>query len=252
MIRPSTRLSFLLLVFAAALTASAGAAQTPTADDIVEKHLAALGGREALGKLTSRRSTGTIQLSTPAVALSGTVEISLKAPNKSRSLIRLDMQAMGGGEMVVDQRFDGVKGVALNSVQGDMDITGNQLDNMRNNAFPSALLTYKTTGTKIELLPQEKLNGKDAVVLLITPKTGSVVRSYLDAGTLLQVRTVAKITPANVGTEIEQTIDLSDYRTVDGVKVPFSIVTTNPLQMVTIALTKVEHNVAIDDAIFVK
>ena len=35
-------------------------------------------------------------------------------------------------------------------------------------------------------------------------------------------------------------------------KVAFRVVTSNPAQTLTIAMTKVEHNVAIDDAMFVK
>ena len=38
---------------------------------------------------------------------------------------------------------------------------------------------------------------------------------------------------------------------MDGVKVPFKIVNTSPNQTVTITITKVENNVALDDAIFV-
>ena len=40
-------------------------AATQTADEVIEKHLAALGGREALGKLTSRKATGTMTVATP-------------------------------------------------------------------------------------------------------------------------------------------------------------------------------------------
>ena len=45
--------------------------------------------------------------------------------------------------------------------------------------------------------------------------------------------------------------EYQDYRTVDGVKVPFII---NQLEgtVFTIRLTEVKHNVAIDDAVFVK
>ena len=252
MARTWTRHGLTLLLALGGLAAWAAPARAQTVDQIIEKHLAAMGGRDALGKLTSRRSTGTISLSTPAGPLSGTVEISIKAPNKTRSLIKLDLQALGAGEMVVDQRFDGTKGVTLNSVQGDSDITGNQLDNLRNNVFPSALLDYKAFDARIEQLPPEKIDGKDAVVFLITPKSGSAVRMYLDAQTFLVLRTVAKITPAQLGTEIEQSSDLSDYRTVDGVKVPFKVVAVNPIQTVTITITSVEHNVPMDDAIFVK
>ena len=42
-----------------------------TADDVIEIYLAAIGGRAALGKLTSRTTTGTIMLSTPGGDVSG-------------------------------------------------------------------------------------------------------------------------------------------------------------------------------------
>ncbi len=231
----------------------AGRVATQSADEVVEKHLAALGGREALGKLTSRRSTGTITIATPNGDLSGPIEISAKAPNKTRVLIQLDLSALGAPEkMVIEQKFDGTAAWALNSMQGDTEITGNQLDNMRNNTFPSALLNYKAAGAKLEVLPREQIAGKDVIVLRATPKTGSVSRLFLDAQTYLVVRTVATINSPQAGGDIEQTGEFSDYRVVDGVKVAFQVVNSNPVQTGTIKLTKVEHNVAIDDAIFSK
>lgn len=241
---------FVLLVVAFLTLAGTGWAQTPEA--VVEKYLAALGGRDALGKLTSRKSAGTVVVTTQGTDLAGTIELFLKSPNKTRALITLDLSAVGGGgSLTIDQRFDGTAGWALNSMQGDMEITGNQLDNMRNNAFPTPLLNYKTSGVKLELLPNEKVNGKDASVVLATPKAGSAVKMYFDADTSLLLRTVSKISAPQVG-EVEQTSDFSDYRAVDTVKLPFHVVNANPLQTVSTTFNKVEQNVAIDDAMFVK
>jgi outer membrane lipoprotein-sorting protein len=243
-------LTFLLSVLLLPVLAGAAAAQT--ADEVVEKHFIAVGGREALGKLTSRKLTGTITLSTPAAELSGAAEIYAKAPNKTRAVMRLDLGAVGGsGQMTVEQIFDGKTGYTLNSVQGDTEIAGRQLDNMRNNVFPSPLLTYKDAGITLEVLPREKVNGRDAIVLRATPKAGSTSRIFFDAETYLIVRTVITI-DSPMGGELEQTSEPSDYRTFDGVKVPFLIVNSNQLQTVTIKINKVEHNVAIDDAMFVK
>ncbi len=243
-------LSVVLSVFSVA--AVAGIASAQTADEVVEKHLAAAGGREALGKLTSRHATGTVTISAGGQEISGLVETFAKAPNKMRVSMKLDLTAMGAGEMVVEQRFDGTTGYMLNSMQGDAAITGNQLENMRNAAFPSPLLRYKDAGTKVELVPNEKLAGKDVIVLLVTPKTGSAVRMFLDPETYLVARTVATINSPQAGGSIEQTSDLSDYRAVDEVKLPFRVATTNPLQAVTLVFKSVEHNVPIDDAMFTK
>jgi len=72
-------LSFVFVISALAAVASA-----QTADAVVEKHLAALGGREALAKLTSRKSTGTVTMSTPGGDVSGPVELLIKAPFKPK------------------------------------------------------------------------------------------------------------------------------------------------------------------------
>ena len=243
----------LIAIFALFLvSASAAVAWAQTADAVVEKYLAATGGRDALGKLTSRKSTGTVTLSTPGGDVSGPVEVVLKAPNKSRVFMTLDLTALGAASMTIEQRFDGTSAFSTNSMQGETEISGKQLENMRNNTFPSPLLRYKETGAKVELLPNDKVGGKDAVVLLITPKTGSPVRMFFDPETFLLVRAVTTINSPQLGGDVEQTSDFSDYRTVDGVKIPFHVVNANSAQTVTIVLTKVEHNVATDDAMFVR
>jgi outer membrane lipoprotein-sorting protein len=249
----TTRIHHLTLLLAILfLPALVPAASGQTADEVVEKHLAALGGREALGKLTSRKTTGTITVATEAGDIPGSAELYVKQPNKSRAFMKLDLSAMGAGEMTIDQRFDGSTGSMMNSMQGDTAITGNQLENMRNNVFPSALLNYKAAGTKVELQDKAKLGDKDAIVLLITPKSGSPIRMFLDPDTYLIARTVTTINSPQMGGDVETIVDLSDYRAVDGVKVPFHVVNSNPMQTLTIKVDKVEHNVPIDDAMFVK
>jgi outer membrane lipoprotein-sorting protein len=236
-------------LFFSALVAGAAA---QSADAVVEKHLAAMGGRDALTKLTSRKSTGTVTLTTPGGDVSGPVELLIKAPNKSRALMTIDLTKLGAANMTIEQRFDGTTAYATNSMQGNTPVSSRQIENMRNNFFPTPLLDYKARGAKLEQLPGEKVQGKDAIVLVLTPATGSPVKMYLDPETYLVFRTVSTVNSPQLGGDAEQTTDVSDYQTVDGVKAPFRVVTSNPLQTLTIVLTKVEHNVAIDDAMFVK
>jgi outer membrane lipoprotein-sorting protein len=241
---------FLLLALIPQLSTIASAQND---EAVVEKHLAALGGREALSKLTSRKSTGTVSLTTPGGPLSGPLEILVKSPNKSRLQMTLDLAAIGGpGTMTVEQRFDGTTAYATNSMQGETQIPAKQLDHLRNNVFPTPLIGYKDRGTRIEVLANEKVNGKDAIVLLVTPKSGPPTRMFLDAETYLMIRFVTTISSPQLGGDLEQTTDLSDYRVVDGVKVPFRAVAANSMQTVTFAFDKIEHNIAIDDAMFAK
>jgi hypothetical protein len=196
-----------------------------------------MGGREALGKLTSRKATGTITVTTPNGDISGPVELYSKAPNKTRLFVVLDLTPLGmNDKMTLDQKFDGTTAWSLDSLRGDNQITGNQLENMKNASFPNPLLNYKATGTTVELLPNETVAGKSMLVLRITPKAGSVSKLFLDPETYLAMRSSATVNSPELGGNVEQVSDASDYRTVDGVKVPFKSVQTAGPQTVNIVI----------------
>jgi hypothetical protein len=240
------------LALAAALLFVARAGWAQTADEVIERALTALGGRAALGKLTTQSAAGTITLSTPGGPVSGPVEILSALPNKSRTLINLDLSALGAGQLVLDQRFDGSSGYIMDSLQGNRDIKGNQLDNMRNGSFPSLLLNYKKAGATVMLGAKEKVGDRDAYLLIFEFPAGSLVRQYIDAETWLTLKVVVKIDVPELGREIEQTNELSDYRKVGDVKVAFEFRSFSEIQSLTIKLDRVEHNVAVDPKLFVK
>jgi hypothetical protein len=217
-----------------------------------EKHLAATGGRAALSKLTTQVSSGTVLVSAQGADIPGSVEITRKAPNKARTLLKLDLSSVGGSEMIVDQRCDGKTAFASNSMQGDREITGSQLQSMLNASFPSQFLAYKEAGATIELQGRDTVGGRAALVMLYTPKAGPAMRLYFDPDTYLIVRTITKLNVPEAGGEFEQTIDLGDYRAVGGVKVPFSVTVTSPTQTVAVTLSKVEINTPVDDAVFAR
>jgi hypothetical protein len=195
--------------------------------------------------------SGTMTLSTPGGDISGPVEFFNQKPNKSRTLIKLDLTSLGAGPMTIDQRFDGISGYVLDTMRGNRDITGNQLENMKNTTFPSPLLDYKERGATVELAGKEKVGDRDTYVLILKPKSGSASRQFIDAETYLPIKVVLKIDIPQVG-EVEQTAELSDFRVVDGVKLPFSIRSSSDVQNFTVTISKVEHNVKIDEALFSK
>jgi hypothetical protein len=238
-------------VAAGLLLGSVHAAAAQTADEIVEKHLAAVGGRAALSKLTSRVMTGTITVATPAGEFSGPIEVMNQAPNKVRTLINLDLSAVGVGKMTIDQRFDGVTGYAIDTLQGNRDITGDQLEGMRNGFFPTPLLNYKENGVGVELTGKEKVGDRDAYLLVLKPKTGPSTKNYIDATTFLLIRQVVTADIPPIGT-LEQTTDFSDDKEVDGIKVPHKLVSSSSVQNFTVTLSKVEHNGTLDPTLFVK
>jgi hypothetical protein len=243
--------SVLASMSAAAITLIwASAVQAQTADEIVEKHLAAAGGRAALSKLTSEVAAGTVAISAQGASLTGTIELTRKVPNKSRTLMRIDLSSVGGSEMTIDQRCDGKTAYTSNSMQGDREITGAQLQHMLNASFPSPFLTLKEAGAKVEVPGRDTIDGTPVLVMVYTPVSGPASKLLLDAETYLPVRQVVRLSVPEAGGEVEQTTDMADYRDVNGVKQAFAITVTAPGQIVKITLSKVEFNTPIDDAMF--
>ena len=240
------------LALASMFLLCAQVSRAQTADEVIEKCLTALGGRAAFAKLTSQSASGTIVLSTPGGDVSGSIEILNAPPNKSRTLIKVDLSSLGAGQLVMDQRFDGTSGYVLDSLQGDHEITGNQLDNLRNGAFPNGLLSYKKLGATARLGAREKVGDRDAYPVDFDFPAGSVVHQFIDAETYLPIKVVVKINVPQIGRDIEQTNELLDYRQVDGVKIPFEIRSTSEVQNFTITFAHVEHNTPIDNALFSK
>src|SRR5262245_52647747 len=121
------------LCIAVSLVLFAQVASAQTADEIVEKYLAALGGRAAFSKVKSRSAKGSISVSSPVGDLVGTIEVLNQVPNKTRTFVQLDLSGVGLGKVVQDQRFDGTAGYVIDTLQGNREITsGDQFESMKN------------------------------------------------------------------------------------------------------------------------
>ena len=160
------------------------------------------------------------------------------------------MSALGGGQVVSDQRFDGATGYVLDSFNGNREITGSQLDTLRNGSFPTPLLNYRDSGAAVALADREKVGAGDAYVIQLTPKAGPVVRLFIDTGSFMLVKSAVKVDVPQLGGEIEQVVEFSDFRDVDGIKVPYAVRSTNPAQTIVATTATVTHNAEIDDSSF--
>lgn len=61
-----------------------------------------------------------------------------------------------------------------------------------------------------------------------------------------------RIAGLELGQDLEQTTEFLDNKEVDGVQIPFRFRTTSSVQTIDVRVTKVEHNVAVDQALFSK
>jgi outer membrane lipoprotein-sorting protein len=226
----------------ATTTASSATAALPSADQIIDKYVAALGGKAAIEKLTSTQAKGTFEL--PAMGVNGTAERLAKAPNKTYMIVSIP--SFGD----IKQGADGTSAWAQDPNSGQInDISGNQLARAKIAADFYRDLKFKETYSKMTVKGTEKVNARDAYVVQADSSAGPTTM-YFDAQNGLLLRSDSEREGPEGKTMIEEYYD--DYRDVDGVKYPYAYRQKNPQYDFTIKYTEVKHNVAIDDAKFTK
>lgn len=214
----------------------------PSADQIVEKYAMAVGGKAALEKLTSRISIGTVEFEVVPGAFSQ--EIYEKAPNKQSWT--MDAAQFG----IIRIGFNGSVGWEDNPQTGFRELSGMRLAVMKRNADFYRTVKLKEIYPKMTVAGKEAVNGHDAYVLEVTPPDGPPEWMYFDAESGLLVRHKGQNEAPTGPVMVETT--LSEYREVDGFKLPFSTYVSRPDISFTIRLSEVKHNLPIEDSKFDK
>jgi len=226
---------------AAAPAASKPDAATPSTDQILDIYVNAIGGQAAWQKLNSRVSKGTIDI--PAANLSGTVEVHEKAPDSMIAVVNI-------GGSVFERGFDGTIGWSDDPMNGQRTLTGAELDDSKRQADFYHQLDIRNHYPKLVVTGTEKVDDHDAYVIEATSPSGDVDKMYFDAQSGLLVRAITNVHSAQ-GPAVVQA-DLSDYKEVDGIKLPFTVHQSTAQQAYTITFTDVHHNVQLADSQFAK
>jgi len=209
----------------------------PSADQLLEKYLAAIGGAEALQKITSRVQKGTL------TAFGGQhfpVEVYSRAPDKRVSVMHLQ-----GGDSFTG--FDGKQGWL--SVPGrvhTMSAAENAAARIDADLYFPAHV--KTLYQKFSVDAGEKIDGHDTYLVTGRSEGQPPLRLYMDkeSGLLLRLTRYAETPLGRNPTQI----DYADYRDADGVKVPFRWTLARPGNRFTIQVEKIQQNVPVDDSKF--
>jgi hypothetical protein len=214
-------------------------AGAPTADQIVEKYIAAAGGADAIRKLTSREAKG-------KVIASGTetpIELFMKAPN-----LRMSISKGSNGDSYTV--FDGAAGWMGTAGHAARSMTAAESWAAGIDAEFELPLRLKEMFPQLRRSRPETINGVECETLFGTAQGHPPVRLWFDAKSGLLVRLV-RYADTPMGRNPTQ-IDYSDYREVDGVKIPFRWMLSRPVARFTIQLTEVKNNVPVDAAKFTK
>ena len=218
----------------------APAAAAPAADQILEKYVAAVGGAEALHKISTRVSKGNI-----AVAGHDTpIEVFSKAPDK-----RMSVTHMPSGESIT--AFDGHGGwLSGGAGHPARDMSAPEAEAARLDADFYLPTHLKEIFTGFRVARPDKIGDTPVYTLICTRQGQPPVRLYFDQSSGLLLRQV-RYADTPVGRNPTQ-IDYEDYRELDGVKVPFRWTLARVNGRFTIQIQESHQNVPIDDAKFSK
>ena len=220
----------------------------PTATQILDKYIQAIGGAERLAGLTSFVATGT------AVGygeLGGTAEFSIfaKAPNQRTTLIMYkDHPERGLSMWVFDGRTGWIK--TPRALLREYELVGSELDGARFEAqlaFPGQI---KQVLDNWRGGARQSIGDRDFLVVQGSGPRGLLASLYFDPSTGLLSRLV-RYGPSPVGRMPTQ-VDYSDYRDVGGIKLPFQYKFTWLDGRYTAKLNEIKTNIAVDAAKFAR
>jgi outer membrane lipoprotein-sorting protein len=222
-------------------------AQAQTADQIVAKHLQALGGTTAL------KGIKTLRISGKMVAGQG-MEMPLNIEIKKPSLMRMEVSVMGQSMIQV---LNGKDSWMVNPMMGSTEPTPMPTEMIEQSEgqatqYEGPLVNYKERGATLELKGKEKLDGADVFQLKLAEKKGQESTLFLDASSYLVSKLINK---AKIqGMDVVVTIKMSDYKTVSGLKFAHAMdITTEgmpPMGNSQMLIDKIEVNVPMDESRF--
>lgn len=197
------------LVVPAALSAQ-DAASLPAAKDLVARHVAAIGGRDAVLRHTSMRATGTFAM--PANGLGG--ELMTAQTRDGKALLKMTIAGMG--EMAGG--YDGTVGWASNPMQGPRLLEGKELAQMREDAgFAASLLRESPNIASMETVEKSAVGGVACYKVKITYASGRVAYDCYGVETgMLAGQVFVQESP--MGT-MELVNIVSDWKEFGGIKV---------------------------------
>lgn len=209
-----------------------------TVDEIVDKHVAAIGGKDAWKKVNTIIQQATVKVQ------GADVDVVTTLVNGKGMRQNISVMGMTGFQImtpVAGWNFFPFQGQTKPEAATPEDVKENidELDTQ------GSLIDYKEKGHTLEYLGKDDVDGTEAYKLKITHKNGKVQTLFIDPSTYYLIRVVSK-QKAN-GQEVEVTTNFNDYRKLpEGIVMPMSL----QLPFGQMKVSKVEINKVVDENIF--
>ena len=209
----------------------------PTVDQILDRYVQAIGGRESLAKLTTRISRGS-RIGADGVLVPE--EVYQKAQNKLLVITTYPNVAFA-------VRVNGQRGWSGEKDKPN-EVSGEELAELEREAIFSKEISLKELYSTMHLAGKASVGEKEAYVIEAGSRSGNPEKLYFDTQTGLLVRRYRE-SKTVLGAFPLQT-DYEDYQVADGVKIPLTIRWSMPGRSWGRRIAEVKHNVSIEDEQF--
>jgi len=210
--RVLARGSALMLATLVLGSARLSAQALPSPADVISKHLAAIGGKAALEKITSVRQIA--QMDMPAMGISASADIAMGAPNRMATRINIPQM----GEMITGT--DGTVAWSSNPMQGSRLMEGKELEQIREQADLVGSLTF--AADRFSSMTNEGVvdfaGEKAYKIKMVRKGSGNESWQYFSVATGLNIGSESTTT-SEMGT-LQTTTIAKDYKDFGGVKFP--------------------------------
>lgn len=209
-----------------------------TLDEIVKKHIDAIGGLENWKKLKSIKMECLIK--------ANGADVKMVLSQIDKKAMRQDISAMGmNGYQIVTT----TEGWSFMPFQGQTKPEAMTADDIKNSQDDLNILdefiTYKELGKKIELFGSDDVDGTDCFKIKMTDKESQETTYFIDKSDFNIIKVVAKVKAD--GKEMENATTFGNYKkTEEGIVMAMNVTSGwGPME-----ITKLEINPKLDEAIF--
>src|SRR5665647_260208 len=212
-----------------------------TADEIINKHIDAIGGKDVLAKIKSIYLEGTATAMGADYPTNTTVLVGKGFKN---------VTSVNGSDII--QCITDTSGWTVNPFAGQTGPTALSADAIKNGKSSlnvgGELFNFKDKGFSDSLTGRDSIEGVYAYKIKLA-KPGIEMVYFIDPGTFYILKTETKLSVD--GNDMLSTKTFSNYKKTDaGYVVPYTLGITNMGYDVTLNYTKVEVNKDVDPSIF--
>jgi hypothetical protein len=209
----------------------------PKGEEVLDKYVAALGGKEAQEKIKHRISAGAMEIG--GLGVKGKLTMYQVAPDK----MYMEADLPGAGK--IEQGTDGNLVWEKSTVGGPRIKQGEERTSFLRSSRLDADANWRKHYKQAECKGVEKVENKDCYKVEVTTPEGQVRTQYHDKDTGLLVKMVSK-EKTQFG-EVPTEAIVSEYKKVDGVLIPHKVRQKVLTQEIIMTLEKVDHATAIPD-----